>query len=212
MELTMAKRNADAAARSRVRDYLHEHGPVEDSDGGATARLRAASGYQGSAIAFIQLITAMDEAGEIVREIRGKRTYAIRPAEPAPGAGPVGAAAPATGPGAPSGDLIDYERLAQALLRELGRALASDASGAVPAARPKESDRILELARERDLLRAERDEYAAQLGAARRKLDGLLALYVRDNKRESAGTVQALELALAQLRGASRAESGKRAG
>src|ERR1700679_816497 len=86
----------DRTARSRIRNYLAEHGPIVDSSGRATAVLKDVIGYQGSAVAFIQLITAMDKSAEIEREIRGKRTYRIsgqdRRLPPAPAHGRGGAA------------------------------------------------------------------------------------------------------------------------
>jgi hypothetical protein len=207
----VAERSMDATARSRITAYLLEHGPVADPRGGATSRLREAIGYQGSAIAFIQLITAMDGAGEIVREIRGKRTYAIGAARAADlDSGHSAPDAESTVTGVPA---IDYDRLARALLRELGRVLASAPYGAALAASRVPlvpADRTAELANERDLLRAERDEYASQLGTARRQLDALLALYVRDDRSEPTATVDSLQRALMHLRAATFAEAEKK--
>src|SRR6516165_5952584 len=75
LEAAMATAARDRSARSRIREYLTQHGPVEDPSGGATALLKDAVGYGGNDVAFIQLITAMDKAAEIHREIRGKRTF-----------------------------------------------------------------------------------------------------------------------------------------
>lgn len=75
-----------------------------DGSGHATGLLMKAVGYQGSSVAFIQLVAAMDRDGEISRDIRGKRTYRISSvgdsADPDPGATNSGGAEPgATQPG-----------------------------------------------------------------------------------------------------------------
>jgi hypothetical protein len=67
----------DRTARSRIREHLARHGPIMDPSGRATSLLKDAIGYEGSPVAFIQLVTAMDKSSEIEREIRGKRTYRI---------------------------------------------------------------------------------------------------------------------------------------
>ena len=66
----MATAARDRSARSRIREYLIQHGPIEDPSGGATSLLKDAVGYNGNDVAFIQLVTAMDKAAEIHREIR----------------------------------------------------------------------------------------------------------------------------------------------
>ena len=63
--------------RQQVARYLTEHGPLEDSNGRATAKLREAVGYGGSEANFTQLISNMDRSGEVRREVRGKRTFRI---------------------------------------------------------------------------------------------------------------------------------------
>ena len=65
--------------RQQVSAYLAEHGAVEDPTGGATAALRQALHYAGSAAGFTQLIAAMDRSGELSRTVKGKRTYRIAP-------------------------------------------------------------------------------------------------------------------------------------
>jgi hypothetical protein len=89
--------------------HLARVGEVSDHTGKASTMLAATIGYPGSSIAFAQLLTGMERAGLIQREIRGKRTYriipgpaapppdALTPAAPAPGASPVGAQAPGGG-------------------------------------------------------------------------------------------------------------------
>lgn len=180
----MAKRKRDATARSRIRAYLAESGPVQDDRGGATTVLREAIAYQGSAVAFIQLITAMDEAGEITRDIRGKRTYGIAGVEQtASQAGGVSTAVKQRGESVPvSAPLdLDYDQLARALVRELARVIASaerEPAAAVDDGRGHAS----ELVAERDRLQQERDDYAARLEASRRQLNALAALYVHEDE------------------------------
>ncbi len=71
--------------------YLARVGEVSDHTGKASTVLAATIGYPGSSIAFAQLLTGMERAGLIQREIRGKRTYRIIPGPAAP---PPGAVAP----------------------------------------------------------------------------------------------------------------------
>jgi hypothetical protein len=146
----------------RIREYLRTHGPVDDPTGYATSALKEAIEYRGTAVAFIQLIAAMDREGEIAREIRGKRTYRIvlgradDIARSAPPPLPAEGSAPVLPPVE-----IDYDRLARALVREffLQAAAQHTAAGSESAER----------------LRAERDEYALLLEMARMRLDALIA-------------------------------------
>jgi hypothetical protein len=96
-------------SRQQVARYLMQHGPFEDSSGRATSKLKQVLGYEGTDAGFTQLIANMDRAGEVTREIRGKRTYRIA----------------ATGASQPDvdgsldtrGDAdMDYDRVASALL------------------------------------------------------------------------------------------------
>ncbi|WP_067674499.1 hypothetical protein [Nocardia miyunensis] len=214
----MANREKDTTARARIRTYLDEHGPVCDENGGATTLLREAVGYEGSAVAFIQLITAMDDAGEIVREIRGKRTYSISADElPRESAGPRKRVRPskqsrsqqprsAQEPVIPAATAqldIDYDELARALLRELTRVLVANQADTTAPNRA--------LVAQRDRLQAERDEYAARLESSRRRLNALVALYVREDNAGDSEMPDALRVALAQLQDAEHAESVERA-
>ena len=63
--------------RHDIADYLAKNGAVEDSAGRATLALEKAIGYDGSSTGFSQLIAAMGRAGELTREVKGKRTYRI---------------------------------------------------------------------------------------------------------------------------------------
>ena len=73
--------------RQQVVQYLAQHGPLEDPSGKATAKLREALGYEGSEASFTQLISNMDRAGQLTREVKGKRTYRILGVEHASQAG-----------------------------------------------------------------------------------------------------------------------------
>lgn len=57
--------------------HLALAGEVTDKAGMASTRLAAEVGYPGSSIAFAQLLSGMERAGLIEREVRGKRTYRI---------------------------------------------------------------------------------------------------------------------------------------
>ena len=70
--------------RTQVVDYLVRHGSLADPQGKATAKLREALGYEGSVPGFTQLISTMDRAGELTREVKGKRTYRIAAVADAP--------------------------------------------------------------------------------------------------------------------------------
>jgi hypothetical protein len=138
----------------------------------------------------------MAKAGELNREVRGKRTYRIwvsnaseRPARPSvgfPQAGAVSGAAPIARPDiGPVGEGIDYDELATTLLTRVTQTLLQ---GQAPGDDPPWMRRRVERLEthsavlERDLARAraeaeafreERDALAAQLEAAQHNL-GLL--------------------------------------
>lgn len=178
----------DQSARSRIRQYLVSSGPLEDSSGHATSALKNAVNYQGSSVAFIQMIAAMDRDGEIEREIRGKRTYRIA------AAGEVAAAALAGFPaawntgahqavgGVVTGGVsaeIDYDRLARAIVGELLRVMATTvgvkvATAPAPVAAAAVDARAESLSAEHERMIAECNEYAMKLESARQKLDELL--------------------------------------
>jgi hypothetical protein len=71
--------------------HLALAGDVTNKAGMASTVLAAEVGYPGSSIAFAQLLSGMERAGLIEREVRGKRTYRITAA-----AGAVARVAPAT--------------------------------------------------------------------------------------------------------------------
>jgi hypothetical protein len=168
----------DRSARARVREYLAQQGPIEDASGRATALLKDAVNYKGSAVAFIQLVTAMDKASEIKREIRGKRTYKISAVGVGSGGNRPYAASRSTsvvtGAGGASYE-IDYEELARAVLREMVRVYA-DVGADLGRDLDAESQESLDAVRsERDRLLAERDDYMRRLQVARRQLSALIS-------------------------------------
>lgn len=154
----------DRTARTRIRQYLRTNGPIDDPNGYATSMLKDAIEYQGTAVAFIQLIAAMDRDGEIVREVRGKRTYRIAtgPADEVLAEAPRPAPAHSDASAVPPVE-IDYDRLARAVVREFFLQAAQGnlvSAGAAPAPAAR--------------TRAERDEYALMLEMARLRLNALL--------------------------------------
>ncbi|KAA1379924.1 hypothetical protein [Aeromicrobium fastidiosum] len=162
----------DATARSRIKEYLRSHGPVEDPSGHATRVLRQAVDYQGSAVAFIQMLAAMDRDGELERTIVGKRTYRVEGlADSASALVPVHSSDPSAG--APVA-LIDYERLAKAIVSELADRLSTPSGSGSPAVNHMPSQSTNTAAAERARLVQERDDYAARLHEARHRLDELL--------------------------------------
>ncbi|MEV0184325.1 hypothetical protein AB0I54_34325 [Streptomyces sp. NPDC050625] len=148
----------DRTARARIKQYLVQHGPLADGHGLATKVLKEAVGYEGSPVAFIQLLAAMERDGELVREIRGKRTYRITAVDLPDGLGEPSSGVLET----PAGRLqVDYDVLARHLLREL-------AGSGTPAV-------IQELTAEQQRIAAERDDYARRLVLARARLEELRA-------------------------------------
>ena len=162
----------DATARSRVKDYLQTHGPVEHSSGHATRLLRHAVAYEGSPVAFIQLLAAMDHDGEIERTIKGKRTFRIvGVASPTSAAIRTSAVPPAAVQQAAE---IDYERLAKAIINELAGRLVALSGTNHPASAGGAPTPAHLVSEEHARLVAERDDYARRLEEARGKLDELL--------------------------------------
>ncbi|MGW6007892.1 hypothetical protein [Streptomyces sp. NPDC055210] len=194
----------DRTARTRIRNYLVAHGPVDDPSGRATGVLKDLVSYDGSPVAFIQLIAAMDRDGEIVRKIRGKRTYRISATRAAERAlGPVAAPnAPETltvplAQAAVESDgviRIDYDKLARALVRQLWDFTVTAAAEPAKAAAESRTEPVAAqgagagdaeaLRAERDRMIEERDEYAQRLRMARVKLDELLGVPQQEQQQE----------------------------
>jgi hypothetical protein len=156
--------------RQQVAQYLVEHGPFEDSTGRATAKLREVLGYEGSQAGFTQLIANMDRAGQLTREVKGKRTYRITAVPDAPPS-----SADTASDGADNAEM-DYDKVASALLLQVMQTLTernrqhgSDGSWARRRIERLES-RINDL--ERDLLQAKAE--SRTLAAERDELRQLL--------------------------------------
>lgn len=97
-EANSGRRKRAVGTRDHVLSHLARVGDVSDEGGKASTLLAAAIGYPGSSIAFAQLLTGMERAGLIERDIRGKRTYRIAAAGVAArGAGPARGQPPAAG-------------------------------------------------------------------------------------------------------------------
>lgn len=145
----------DRTARARIREHLLSAGSVTATSGNATNALREAVGYQGSAMAFIQLVSAMERDGEIERDIRGKRTYRIAPG-PRAAAAPERPTTPEARP-APDPADIDYQQLARAIVQEM----LTGTDGPGPST-------------DAERLAVERDDYIRRLQDARSRIDELL--------------------------------------
>ncbi len=76
-------RKRAVGTRDRVMSYLVAVGELRDAGGMASTALAEAISYPGSSIAFAQLLSGMERSGLIEREVRGKRTYRIAPAQDA---------------------------------------------------------------------------------------------------------------------------------
>src|SRR5580704_12580742 len=70
-------RKRAVGTREHILTYLVEVGELFDQNGMASTQLAAAVGYPGSSVAFAQLLSGMERAGLIDREVRGRRTYRI---------------------------------------------------------------------------------------------------------------------------------------
>ncbi len=68
---------SQSQTRQQIAEHLTWQGPLEDTNGRATAKLMEAVGYEGSLANFAQLISNMDRSGQLTRDVRGKRTYRI---------------------------------------------------------------------------------------------------------------------------------------
>lgn len=155
----------DRTARTRIRQLLASNGPVSDPSGFATGLLKDHVDYEGTPVAFIQLIAAMEQDGEITREIRGKRTYKIS-ATPSTRNAFKTAKAPVSGGASEHVAVvptisIDYEKLSKALLQELWSVVSSVAAAGEGATSPAPVSGPSE------------DVYVRRIEAARAALDDL---------------------------------------
>ncbi len=179
--------------------------------------MERAIGAQSSPASFAQLLTAMDRAGQIQREVRGKRTYrislgpnadALTPfVAPASGAPPLSVSAGGSLEAAHDDQPgIDYDELALSMLRRVARTLASptEASyGHITTARAER--RIVSLERrlneaeralarssaENDQLRQHNADLEARLEASSQNIDNLMGQL--DQRRSSPSARQRLD-------------------
>ena len=175
-------------SRRKIVEYLSRQGPVKDSSGRATAVLKEAIGYDREQTAFIQLVSAMANAGEIERDVRGKRTYELR----IPGNAQKELTSLENGgalfesrnlPLTTQFAEIDYDELAAVLLARVTRLFLDSEQGSDAGGWARRRIERLETRSanaERDLARAraalknaseERDTLKAQLDAAQHNLD-----------------------------------------
>lgn len=183
--------------RAQILTFLATKGPIVDPSGHANRKLRDSLGFDGSTGAFTQMLAAMDQAGLVQRTIKGRRTYSIQlgpaaqnfaDAEPREAAPPQ-AAPPQAVPGTaveraePQSKQFDYDEMAAAVLRSLGRLLtaAPAATQVIPerSVTPSASQRrIVNLERtvtalEKDLARtrAERNEALERTAQLQQRLE-----------------------------------------
>jgi len=223
----------DTTVRQRVIDYLVAHGPMHDESGRATSRLKEAVGYTGGDAGFIRIVSLLADSGDIAREVRGKRTYRISVTDK----GAAGASPASSAPlspmnlarSTPSGDDLDYDELAAALLSRVARTLSAvenTGNGGDQAAWARRRIDQLEakvVSLQRDLARAraevqsvsdEREALRQQLEAATRNLDVLTErLGSRPPANRAADRLDSDDQALLyRLRGPGRPASPTRAG
>ena len=167
--------------RQQVVLHLAQHGPLEDPRGKATAKLREALGYEGSEASFTQLISNMDRAGQLTREVKGKRTYRIVGVEQASQIDPDSVPANVD----PEDAAMDYDAVASALLVQVVQTVtkgnqAKESDGSWARRRIERLERrVGELERELLVATAESKTLAAerdQLGLQLEHSEGNLAL------------------------------------
>lgn len=173
----------DSNARRRALERLLEQGEIFDASGRAASILRNDIGYLATSAGFAQLLASMERAGEIRREIRGKRTYRItvgpnadletvttnrvsenasgRQNTPAPAEDGDGAFGVTASGLAPSGD-VDYDELAYVVLRTAARALLGQQGSSDGGPRPMSSSRA-----QRRIVSLERNQAELERAVAR---------------------------------------------
>lgn len=198
----MLEQEAAVRPRDLVMSRLKAMGEVSDPGGRASAVLAEATGYTGSSAAFAQLLSGMERAGLIKREIRGKRTYRITMAPGAvaardPGSADSGSGGGAAARGAASG--IDYEELARRLLAEVARRDHAELARTVTSLERK----LASMEARQRRLRTENARLRELLVETRESLDEQPPLATGDPDAYAldTGTVRLLERLLASLRG-----------
>jgi len=196
-EMGAVTRHRAAGTRDRILSRLRAAGEITDPGGLASAALAKAVDYPGSSAAFAQLLSGIERDGLIEREVRGKRTYRIRLAEP--GLEMASARGEQESEPTSAAAAFDYDELAMRLLAQVVWRIAAppdEASlpdEALPVARalpgtgpePREEDLTLALAglerrlasiqsRQRELS-AENARLREELAAAQRSLTEIQA-------------------------------------
>lgn len=176
------RRVIDSNARGRALERLLTRGEIFDASGRAASILRTEIEYLATSAGFAQLLASMERAGEIRREIRGKRTYRIALGPNADlesataGAATAGAAnesAPDAAPAAqgeesdesfpiPTSGEIDYDELALTVLRTAARALLNQPVSSDVGPRPMSSGRA-----QRRIVSLERNQAELERAVAR---------------------------------------------
>jgi hypothetical protein len=128
-----------SGTRQKIIEYLSVHGPVKDPSGKATTALKELIGFNGNQAGFVQLVATMGKSGELVRDVRGKRTYELgvpndSAARPDSSAEEHSRARAAIGTGNLSGNAIDYDELAAALLSRVVRSISEPEKTVEPTA------------------------------------------------------------------------------
>ena len=169
---------SQSQTRQQVAEYLTRRGPLEDTKGRATVKLMEAVGYVGSIANFAQLISNMDRAGQLTRDVKGKRTYRIAAANDLD-------LRTDERPEGPETAEMDYDKVASALLVQVVQNLTKEPrggenDGAWARRRIERLERHLnELERDLSQARAESNTIAAERDELRLRLEhseGNLAL------------------------------------
>ncbi len=206
-------------SRQQILAYLAANGPIEDASGRATAKLKASLHYQHSPAALSQMLSSMERSGEIERTTKGKRTFRI-----AIGSAGESASSATPGEGDSSGEQLNYDELAEALLLRAVEAInaGARATGESDAWARRRIDRLerrnAELEQALSRAKAEARELAEQRAEIEQQLEhtaGNLALLTerledrpsRDRVAKQLGSEER-EL-LSQLRRKSLGDSGR---
>lgn len=138
-EIFLKEQAVPSNTRQKIIEYLSVNGPVTDPSGKATTALKELLGFEGNQAGFVQLVASMGKSGELVRDVRGKRTYEL--SLPSGVAARPGSSAPALSRTAPAVDFdtrsdegIDYDELAAALLSRVVRSIGASDTTTEPTA------------------------------------------------------------------------------
>lgn len=218
----------DSNARRRALERLLAQGEIFDASGRAASILRNEIGYLATSAGFAQLLASMERAGEIRREIRGKRTYRItvgpnadlesvstnRASENALGSQssttPVedndDVFAVSTSSLGTSGEL-DYDELSYVVLRTAARALLGQSGSSDGGARPMSTSRA-----QRRIVSLERNQAELERAVARANAERTeMAAQNAELRGQLEAATRTIDTLKAQLdRRPSRASAGQR--